>query len=352
MKRIVIVGTATRGGVRSVIDSYLNSGFYSNSQIEVLSSHKEGGVFLKMIIAIFTLMKMFTLLLLRRVSLVHLHVASKSSFWRKSLFLLLGRMHRVPVIIHLHGGGFKDFYENGPGWSKWYIRLVLNYSSSIIVLSKYWNNFIQPLTKTPIKVINNFVPDCFHNAQFVSKRRPYNILFLGVLNRPKGVYDLIAAFSEVSKRFPKARLILGGDGEIDKVRKMATELMVNDAIDLPGWVSGAKKEELMHRCSIFVLPSYKEGLPISIIEAMSCSMAVISTRVGGIPELVDEANGYLISPGNNEELSTALIRTLEKDEQVITKMGSTSRDKYLNSFTPETCLSEMRSVYLSLGVAP
>lgn len=264
----------------------------------------------------------------------------------------MGRLFGIPVIVHLHGGGFKDFYDASSSWSKYYIRLVLNMANSIVVLSNYWCKYIQSLTMTPLKIINNFVLDSFREDRMASERHQWNILFLGMLDKSKGVYDLLEVFSKMNHRFPEARLVCGGDGEIDKVRNTVAELGANDIIELPGWVSGTQKDALMHRCGIFVLPSYKEGLPMSIIEAMSHSMAVVSTRVGGIPELVDDSNGFLITPGSQKELSAALIKLLEKDEQTIEIMGTASRKKYLQSFTPEACLSEMRSLYLSLGVTP
>ncbi|MEW8137641.1 MAG: glycosyltransferase family 4 protein [Candidatus Thiodiazotropha endolucinida] len=351
-KKIVILGPAARGGMKAVIDAYTKSGFYSIDHSIFVAAHREGGLLLRFWIAVKAFVYMFWLLLTQRVELAHLHMATKGSFWRKSLFVIICRLFDVPTVIHLHGGRFAVFYEGSAKWIRCLIRHAFDRASAIVVLSQYWYDFINPLTRTPVRVINNFVPDKLGTDTAKYERHPRHVLFLGQFSVNKGIYDLLPVFAKIARRFPYTRLICGGNGEIDKVRSKVVELGATDIIEVPGWVNGSSKEELMRRCSVFVLPSYNEGLPMAIIEAMSYSMAVVSTCVGGIPELVDDSNGFLITPGNQEELSAALVKLLEKDEQAIAVMGAASRKKYLQSFAPETCLSEMRSLYLSLGVTP
>ncbi|MCU7863510.1 MAG: glycosyltransferase family 4 protein [Candidatus Thiodiazotropha sp. (ex Lucinoma borealis)] len=351
-KKIVVLGPAARGGMKTVIDTYATSGFYSPGHSVFLASHREGGVLLRSWVALQALIYMFWMLLTQKVELSHLHMATKGSFWRKSIFVLICRLFGVPTVIHLHGGRFTVFYEDSAKWIRYLIRHVFDRADAIIVLSQYWFDFVKPLTRTPVRVINNFVPDHLDTVITKFERHPRHVLFLGQIGVNKGIYDLLPVFSDIVRRFPDAKLVCGGDGEVNKVCSKIVELGATDVIDVPGWVSGPGKEELMYRCSIFVLPSYNEGLPMAIIEAMSYSMVVVSTRVGGIPELVDESNGFLITPGNQDELRAALIKLFEKDEQAISVMGAASREKYLKSFAPEACLSEMRSLYLSLGVTP
>ncbi|MCG8038087.1 MAG: glycosyltransferase family 4 protein [Candidatus Thiodiazotropha taylori] len=351
-KKIVIISTSARGGMKAVTDAYNSSDFYSPDHTVFIPAHREGGVFIRSWIALRALIQLIWMLSLNRVELAHMHMATKGSFWRKGIFVLICKLYNIPTVIHLHGGRFAVFYNGSAKWVRNLIRHVFDQASSIIVLSQYWYNFVTPLTNTPVSVINNFVHDNLDDDIIKTKRRPRNILFLGQFGANKGIYDLLSVFSDIAPKYPDTKLICCGNGEIDKVRSIVNELDVSDFIDVPGWISGVDKIEIMHSCSVFVLPSYNEGLPMSIIEAMSFSMAVISTRVGGIPELIDETNGFLIDPGSHEELRDKLIEVFEMDSQSIETMGEASRGKYLRSFTPESCLSEMRSLYLSLGVAP
>ena len=351
-KKIVIISTSARGGMKAVTDAYNSSDFYSPNHSVFITAHREGGVLLRSWVAIQALMQMVWMLITNRVELAHMHMATKGSFWRKGIFVLICKLFNVPTVIHLHGGRFAVFYNDSAKWIKYLIKYVFNQASSIIVLSQYWYNFVRPITNTPVTVINNFVPDYFDSDIVKLERRPRYILFLGQFGANKGIYDLLPVFSDIAKQFPDTKLICCGNGEIEKVRSKVNELGVSDLVEVPGWISGACKKEIMHRCSVFVLPSYNEGLPMSIIEAMSYSMAVISTRVGGIPELIDESNGFLVEPGNHKELRDKLVEVFEMTDQTIVNMGDASRKKYLKNYAPEICLSKMRSLYSSLGVMP
>ena len=109
--------------------------------------------------------------------------------------------------------------------------------------------------------------------------------------------------------------MLGGDGEISRVKKIVNEKKLKKYIKVLGWIDKDKKEKYLRECSIFILPSYNEGMPMSIIEAMAYKNAVISTNVGGIPQVIDNnKNGILIEPGDKKQLYNS-IEKLIKDKK-------------------------------------
>lgn len=110
------------------------------------------------------------------------------------------------------------------------------------------------------------------------------VLFLGRL-RQKRILDLLEAIPIVLASCPGLRFVLAGDEGEEEVRKRAKHLGIENAIELPGWVDGARKLAVQRRSDIFVLPDF-EGLPLGILEAMALGIAVVGTKVGGIPELV------------------------------------------------------------------
>ena len=138
----------------------------------------------------------------------------------------------------------------------------------------------------------------------------FTLLFLGLLGKNKGIYDLLECIRDHKVEFQgKLKLYIGGNGEIEHVKQLIKEYGIADIVIFEGWVSGDKKIELLNKSDAYILPSYKEGLPISILEAMSYGMPIISTPVGGIPEIVSNGeNGYLVEPGNKEDIynNTAL----------------------------------------------
>lgn len=348
-KQVLIIGTRARGGIRAVIEAYEHAGFYAPGASRWVAPHDEGGLARRLALAAAAYAAVARLLLTKRVALMHLHVAMRGSFWRKALFLALGKAFKVPVVLHLHGSQFAEFYGGSAPRVQALIRRVFDAADAVVVLSDYWRDYVGRLTSAPVVVIRNFVPA--PGAGLVN-RDPYAALFLGQFGRRKGIYDLLPAFGAVHAAVPAARLTCGGNGEIDAVRAAVAALGAGGYIAVPGWVAGEAKAGLMAASSVFVLPSYNEGLPMAIIEAMAYGMAIVSTRVGGIPELViDGENGYLVESGNQDMLAAALLKVLGAGPSAIAAMGARSRAMYEARFAPAVSLGLMRELYARLGVS-
>lgn len=351
-KEVLILGTASRGGIRSVIMAYQESGFYSEGHARFIETHVEGSVVMRVLTACRALCAVASLLFRGRVALMHLHVSQRGSFWRKYLFLRMGRFAKAPVIIHLHGSEFSIFYQKSSAWAQARIRAMLDSASGIVVLSDAWRDYVSKITDMPVTVIRNFVPDLYQPDWASRRRRYHDILFLGEFSKRKGIYDLLLAFSDVQGSLPDASLICCGNGNVQCVKELVQRLGLESSVSIPGWIGGEEKAALLHECGVLILPSYNEGLPMAIIEAMSHSMPVVSTAVGGIPELVDSSNGILIQPGDRDALSRALINIFTQDNATLVAMGVVSRKRYEESYSPQVCLNKMRKLYLSLGVEP
>jgi glycosyltransferase involved in cell wall biosynthesis len=349
---ILVLGTTGRGGISAVIEAYRDVGFYTPGRMQFIPTHRESNRLGRLATALAALCRVTWACSTRHVSLLHLHMSMRGSFWRKAMFLFVGRLFGVPTIIHLHGSEFAGFVDRSPPLVKRFITMVFDRANAVIVLSESWRRLVQGLTKTDVRVIGNFVPDHFDPRRAAKTRERQAVLFLGQLGERKGVYDLLPAFKEVERRVPGASLHCGGNGDVQKVRAIVQELGIEHSVHVPGWVGGNEKLDLLHRCSIFVLPSHHENLPMSIIEAMSCSMAIVSTTVGGIPELVDAANGMLMEPGDRRGLADALVAVLERDDAERASLGTESRRRYEAQFSPDVAASRMRDLYRSLGVQP
>lgn len=141
------------------------------------------------------------------------------------------------------------------------------------------------------------------------------------------------------------RLLIGGNGEVEEARVRATELGLLDSVEFLGWIDGERKSRLLSVADIFVLPSYYEGLPISLLEAMSWGIPIISTTVGGIPELVrDGTSGILIEPGDVHALAHALS-TLAADGALRDRMGRAGRSQVAESFSRDVVLPRLEGLY-------
>jgi glycosyltransferase involved in cell wall biosynthesis len=277
------------------------------------------------------------------------HSASRASFWRKSIFMAIAMLAKCPVILHLHGGGFARFYEVECGKvRRRMIRFFLERAARVIVLSERWRAWITGITDNRRVV-------CIPNLVAPVEERPLwprrnIVLFLGRLERRKGIFDLLDAIAALRAHIPDLRLVCAGDGDLGSVARYAERLGIEDAVSLPGWVGPAEKQSLMNLAAVYVLPSYAEGLPVSLLEAMASGLPVAATSVGGIPDVVaDGINGFLFAPGDSAMLQR-LLRRLMHDAELGKRMALAARETVRLRFSAERVLAQLDELYAGLGL--
>jgi len=351
-RQLVMLGTAfdTKGGISSVVNVYRQHGLFERWPILYLPTHCDGSFLRKIFRVIRSLIVYMWLLAVGQVAIVHAHTASGSSFWRKSIFILLAYAARRPVIFHLHGGNFDAFYARMGQWRQRLIRFVLDRASCIIVLSTQWESWIHSASHNQRVV-------CIHNPVTVrplteAPRNGYRLLFLGRMCRDKGTYDLLEVIANLGQRFPEAELFCAGDGEAQEVAARAQALGIWGRVKILDWVTGDAKNQLIETAGILVLPSYFEGLPMSVLEAMAAGVPVVTTTVGGIPDAVDDGvDGCLVEPGDKTMLERTLARLLE-DHELQKRIGNAARQKIIERFSSNIVISKLEGIYTELNVAP
>jgi glycosyltransferase involved in cell wall biosynthesis len=355
-KSILMIGTSlcTHGGVSTVVGVLKAGGLFERCEVEYVATHCDGGIATKLIVALSGWTRFLNKLAGRRVALLHVHMASRVSFWRKSLFILPAFVLRIPVVVHLHGGEFHKFYGyESSAFAQWMIQLVFKHAHKVIVLSTSWREWILeqfPEAKVAIVYNSVFLPERFP----FPGRDPDLLLFLGRLGKGKGVFDLIEALARLVIIYPNIKLVLGGDGQLEVVRAHAASLGIATNVKILGWINNQDKYDLLARSSMYVLPSYNEGLPMSVLEAMAAGLPVVSTLVGGIPEAVtDGVEGYLISPGNVTAL-TDRLGCLLRNENLRRSMGEAARLKVEMNFSVERIVPQIEEIYRELlgGISP
>jgi glycosyltransferase involved in cell wall biosynthesis len=281
-------------------------------------------------------------LIFYRPDLVHMHMASRGSFLRKSILCLLCQLFRTPYIIHLHGGGFKDFYKELPAAGKKYLRFIFRRATCTIALSKIWKDWIESELKTQnVVTVPNGVNDISFLPGEIDKSNP-TVLFLGLLGKNKGTDILIESMREVVKRIPNAVLELCGNGDIDHYKEQARNI---PNVKFLGWINADERRAALGRASVYCLPSWKEGLPFSILEAMSASLPIISTPVGSIPEAVEDGvTGLLVNPGDVQGLASAICHILLSPETA-KSMGEMGKNLQLEKFSSDAMGRRCLEIY-------
>ncbi len=348
VKSPVMVCTQARGGMRSVVEAYQRDGLFDRWQFRWLWTHCEGGWLIKLITAASAYFQMIYLILRGKVSFMHVHAAMRGSFWRKNLFITTARLLGVPSILHLHGSEMKTFYQALPNSGKRLVKWALENTDVVLVLSESWKTFILGAAeKANVIVINNYVT-MPTGASKKKSEDDFNVLFLGILGERKGVFDLLKAWPEVLKKSPTAKLLIGGNGEIEKSKQLAASLGISHAVEFLGWVDEVEKQSFLELAHVFVLPSYNEGLPMSVLEAMSYEVPVVTTTVGGIPELIQNGeNGILIEPGDQSALSSALIK-LGLDDRYRNAIAKAGKKRVKESFSDQTVIPQLEHVYAKI----
>ena len=349
--RIVMLGTSfeTHGGISSVVNAYRAAGLFARWPIEYVQTHCDRSRFAKWSCAIGAFFSMLFLIVRHPRAVLHVHAASRTSFWRKAVLMSLARLAGWPIVFHLHGGGFARFYEQEcRPWQRRIVRAFLDRAACIITVSERWQAWMHTVTTNP-RITT--IPNPVHVPQQVPVERPGALVaFVGRIEQAKGVFDLIEAVNEVRETIPTVRLEFAGDGDIEGALRHVAIRGIRANVHFSGWLSPRRREELLARATVFVLPSHAEGLPMSLLEAMAAGCPVIASNVGGIPDLVtNEVNGLLVPPGDRDALALALHRLLV-DRELADRLGHEARATVRRRFTTEHALARLDQIYSGLGV--
>ena len=177
-----------------------------------------------------------------------------------------------------------------------------------------------------VLVMYNAVPLPVFDEKPKEERDTVNITFLGLIGERKGIFDLIEVISRLTADGCNIHLTVGGNGDISRFHKEIEMKNLKNHVTYVGWIVGDEKDKLLRNTDIFVLPSYGEGMPMTILEAMSYAIPVISTNVGGVPEIVvDGETGYLIEAGDRNALYDKILG-LVNDKAERNLFGKNGRD--------------------------
>ena len=321
----------TRGGMTTV-SSQIIEGSPVDIEIEFMGSMHDysylGRVYLWFLLMARTPFRWFY----KRPSLVHIHFAEKLSIWRKASIGLIWKIGGVPLVLHSHGATLKENYERMGPIRRSLFRGFLSMAQEVIVLSEAWRKFFQSkigLYHERIFVLENPIPNISDSME--GDIGSNDIIYMGRIGDRKGTFELINAYSKIDPD-ERSSLYILGDGDVKGARKLVDDLQLEGDCHVVGWVSNQEKFDIIRRCSAVILPSKNEGLPMALLEGMAHGLIPISTRVGGIPDLISHGNNGLLIDGhsqNNVEASLRLFYSLDHDKKKnISKKAKSSVSDY------------------------
>jgi glycosyltransferase involved in cell wall biosynthesis len=296
-----------------------------------------------------SLLKLILVLLKNRnISLVHIHGAKDGSIWRKFVICFIAKkIFFKKTVFHIHAGAFDECYERGGKLYKYMCRFLINNSEALVVLSERWNDFFNKNFRIKkILVIKNPVE---HKPPMVVKKIDApgltTFLFLGRIADHKGIFDLVnLVIAEQKSWRGKCKFLIGGNHEVDRLVKTIEEGGIGDMAEYIGWVQNEEKDHYFSICDYFILPTYEEAMPMTILEAFSYGKPVITTPVGSIPEVVEHnKNGILFTPGDTIQLKK-IITDVINDHSTYERMKKNAMNT-ATYYYPESIKTDLEKLY-------
>lgn len=340
--RVLMIGPdrSVHGGISGVVNNYYEAGLDRRIDLCYIGTMVEGsGIrkFLQAVKAYFSF-----LWKLPRYRIVHVNMASDTSFYRKSVFVLTAKLFRKKLVIHQHGGNFPAFYEKDLGRAgRRYVKRILSMGDAFLVLGTAWKDFFGKIIgRDRITVL----PDAVKlPASYEKRYGVHKLLFLGRLCREKGIGELLSVMPELQRRVPGVMLYLGGIWEDTELKEQM--LSMKGCVTDLGWVSGRDKQRVLQDCDILVMPSYFEGQSVSILEAMANACGIVASDTGGIPDMiVDGQTGLLVPPKDADALKEGLLSLLT-DADLCRRLGENAREKAAAEYSMEQNIERLLAVY-------
>lgn len=296
-------------------------------------------------------LKFVYLLVTNKVELVIVFSSNGLSFLEKGMMILLAKFlkPRIKTIFAPRSGRILN--EVNSGKKQKFAQRVFRKSDIVICQGQSWKEFFQMNvidTSNKYLVIKNWINIDNYSFQ-VSKSLKVEMLFLAWLEKDKGLFDLIQAVFEVVKQGHQNFILrIAGKGKHEEQAKdLVDELGLSNYVNFEGWVIGEAKIQLLELSHIFILPSYFEGSPNALIEAMASGNACISTTVGAIPDIVENyKNGLLIDPGDISSLTSAIIKLLSSEEERL-DYATAARKTVLKEHSISNSISEFERIILA-----
>jgi glycosyltransferase involved in cell wall biosynthesis len=263
----------------------------------------------------------------RRPDVVHIHFASRASSVRKMSLARLALARGCKVVMHAHGGAYSAYWKSLSPRARAANLAVLGRVHALIVLGEGWREFFVSIgvPRERIVVLPNPVA---LPAVLPLRGRAARVTFayLGLIASSKGTFDLVESLALLhDATLEKMRVVIAGNGEHAELERCIARHSLQNTVEVRTWLDAAQRDALLASAEAFVLPSYHEGLPMALLEAMAWGLAPIVTPVGSVAELVDsEMNGLLTQPGDLSGLACAIER-VALDAELRGRLGAAAR---------------------------
>ncbi len=349
--RLIAAPQGQAGGGMGRVTAYLmqeQAGRADLAPLEALDSRGEGAAVLSALAVARAAARIAGLALRGRVSVLHVNVAERGSVARKGVLLAVARLCGVPVVLHLHAAEIVTFHASLPGLARALVGWMFRSAQLCVVLGEPWRRWVASIgvPDARIRVLRNGVPR-LAGWRPRAEGAPFRLLFLGNLFARKGIADLLAALAQVG---PACSLVVAGGGDVAGHAALADGLGLGGRVRFAGWVDQAGAASCLAEADALVLPSYDEGLPLVILEALSLGVPVVCTPVGAIGEVLDDGDTALLVPPGDVAALAAALRRLAGEPALATRLGERGRALYEREFTLPVFAERVAALHAEVGL--
>ena len=340
-RKVMMVGSAEKsnGGVASAIKVIKKMSCWKEFSCFWLGTQIQGKYLLKLKYCISAYIK--SIFKIWRYDIIHFHtVPDKICLIIQLPIYLLALLGKKKIIMHIHMGNQLAEHTNNSLFI-W----CLKHSNLIILLAKIWEYKFKewyPNISTPVTTLYN----AYEPVEAIPyKYRVKTILLAANLNENKGYSILLKAFKRIHNNFPNWKVIILGDGEIEKAKKMAQKLDIQDKVIFTGYLKGKEKIKYFQKASIYCMSSFQEGFPMVVLEAWGYGIPLVTTPVGGLPDVIEENKNACVFNFGDDIMLAQKLQSLISDPLLRETMSIYSI-KYVNEYFSIAKINEqLRNIY-------
>jgi glycosyltransferase involved in cell wall biosynthesis len=292
-------------------------------------------------------------LLRTRTNIVHMNTSlERNAYWRDLAYLAVSKLLRRQVVSQVHGGALPQQFFEGSLLLTNLLRRFLLWSDAVAVLS---STELAAYRAFDARTNVHLIPNAIDPAGLVDQVRSYNtdqairLVFVGRLVRSKGVFEIVEALAQLKRGGREFHLSIAGDGsDHDELVAATVQAGLAECVTFLGAVFNADKHRLWLASDLFVFPTYAEGLPYSLLEAMAAGCVPVTTPVAAIPDVMQDCEHGLLVPVRNAEALASAVAALDDDRQKMVRMAEAARRRIAEHYTVKRLADDFRRLYQSL----
>lgn len=342
MKKVLVVGSAREsfGGVSSTIKLMEKMPVWREYSCYWLGTQIQRNYVWKLWYAVKSCFTAF--FILWRYDIVHFHtVPDRICLIIQMPIFLLAILGKKKIIMHIHMGNQLRNHTHNKLFL-WHLQ----HANLIILLAKKWQRLFQEeygyINKPTMVLYNSCEP--LNTSQDYAHRHK-TILMAAYFNDNKAPDLLLKAWKKLQSRYPDWHIYMLGNGEVERFQQMSIEMNLQNCVHFTGYITGKEKEDFFSKASILCMCSYEEGFPMVVLEAWTYGIPVVTTPVGGLPDVIEEGKNCVTFPfGDSDTLADKLSALIDNEEQR-REMSEYSQQFVSKHFSPEIINQQLHNIY-------